>query len=369
MATFYKIPTEIHDTWIWNSSEPLYFKWWADLQYMASYTNREYLAGNEIVNLKPGQLVASIDFLVKRWGKSKNMIIRYLKLLCKDGYIRKESSHNVSIITILFNAGFGSVIEDNPEDNPKDNHFKTTNGLISEIYKEQETSPEDNPEYNPEYNPEDNLRDRNKKRKKERITTTPARAREKEILSSGSTTKVLSPTEQRRTQKGIPVLTEVGMETIVNDKYYLLRLQRDTGIIKENIVKWIPFFVKETKQQHEDMDDLCRHFSNWLFKKKEAGESPEAYIMLITSPLQAQEAWIKCAASLILWDPNCESIVNLLSFAALKGNTIQLIAPSKEDAKRAKILKPAIEKWISENVSSKVEVVFGINTNQVNSKK
>ena len=74
MATFYKIPTEIHNTWIWNSSEPLYFKWWADLQYMASYTNREYLAGNEIVNLKPGQLVASIDFLVKRWGKSKNMM-------------------------------------------------------------------------------------------------------------------------------------------------------------------------------------------------------------------------------------------------------------------------------------------------------
>jgi len=365
MATFYKIPTEIHDTWIWNSSEPLYFKWWADLQYMASYTNREYLVGNEIVNLKPGQLVASIDFLVKRWGKSKNMIIRYLKLLCKDGYIRKESSHNVSIITILFNAGFGNVIGDNLKDNPS----HTANDLKSDIYKTEETYIEDNLKDNLKDNLEDNLRDRNKKRKKEKITTTPARARAKETLSGASTTEVLSPTEQRRTQKGIPVLTEVGMEIIANDKHYLLRLQRDTGIMKENIVKWISFFVKETKRQHEDMDDLCRHFTNWLFKKKEAGETPEAYIISITSPLQAQEAWIKCAASLILCDPKCESIVNLLSFAALKENTIQLIAPSKEEAKKTKILKPAIEKWLSENVSSKMEVAFGINTTQVNSKK
>ena len=99
MAGWIKISTDIAKHWIWNDAERL--KWWIDILFMASWKDSKQLVGKQLVSLRRGQLVASISFLCKRWGRSRSMVEPFLTLLHEEGMISKEVGNNVSIITVL----------------------------------------------------------------------------------------------------------------------------------------------------------------------------------------------------------------------------------------------------------------------------
>ena len=67
---------------------------------MAAWEDSKQLVGSRLIEIKRGQLVASISYLVSRWGINHNTVIGFLKMLQLEKMITKTSSGNISIITI-----------------------------------------------------------------------------------------------------------------------------------------------------------------------------------------------------------------------------------------------------------------------------
>ena len=99
MTGWIKIAREINEHWIWEDDTK--FKWWVDLLISAAWEDKQVLVGSRLVDLKRGQLVASLSYLCKRWGRSRSMVEPFLRLLVRDNMITKEVSNNISIITIV----------------------------------------------------------------------------------------------------------------------------------------------------------------------------------------------------------------------------------------------------------------------------
>lgn len=137
MAGWIKISTDIAKHWIWDDAERL--KWWIDILFMASWKENKQLVGKQLVSLHRGQLVASISFLCKRWGRSRSMVEPFLTLLHEEGMISKEVGNNVSIITVLnyekyqannstdANTHLDAYLEDNQSVCKSDNYDNTYN--------------------------------------------------------------------------------------------------------------------------------------------------------------------------------------------------------------------------------------------------
>ncbi len=98
MIGWIKISRELPKHWIWQDADRL--KWWLDLILMAAWDDSKQLVGSRLIEIKRGQLIASISFLVKRWGIGHNTVIAFLKMLQEEKMILKTSMRNVSIITI-----------------------------------------------------------------------------------------------------------------------------------------------------------------------------------------------------------------------------------------------------------------------------
>ena len=99
MSGWIKIAREINEHWIWEDDTK--FKWWVDLLITAAWEDKQVLVGSQLVDLKRGQLIASLSYLCKRWKRSRSMVEPFLRLLVQNNMITKEVSGNVSIITIV----------------------------------------------------------------------------------------------------------------------------------------------------------------------------------------------------------------------------------------------------------------------------
>lgn len=106
-----KLSRKIVNHWIWDDAERL--KWWLDLLMMAAWEERKQLIGRKLVTLYPGQLIASVSFLCERWKRSRTMIDPFLDLLIQDKMIKKDVSHNISIISILNYGSYQISLSDN----------------------------------------------------------------------------------------------------------------------------------------------------------------------------------------------------------------------------------------------------------------
>lgn len=310
---FYKLPISIQHTWIWNDPEPLYFKWWCDLQFLSSYKEMTLRIGNKIVTLKPGQIVASIDFLVKRWGKSKNMVIRFVKLLIEDGFIKKETKQNVSIITILFNAN-GSQ-NDILKDNLEDTQDADKQREICHYTKNLKDNLKDNLRDNPKDNPKDTIIRKQKGKSQNKIievyttspsTTTPAYARE-----------VLSFEEKDRDNE--PSITAVeGVAILKEDENWLLQIQRKFALEKGMIIRWLDSFCVDCdcrgKQQHENLADVKQHFNDWL-PKMLSSKGNKKTCKGEGAVLTPEQSWLRCQAE---WGKSVTDDVARRTFASLK---------------------------------------------------
>lgn len=98
MTGWIKISRGIANHWLWQDAERL--KWWLDLLFLAAWEEKRQLVGKQLVILQRGQLVASLSYLCKRWGRSRTMVESFLNLLIAEEMITKEVGRNISIITI-----------------------------------------------------------------------------------------------------------------------------------------------------------------------------------------------------------------------------------------------------------------------------
>ena len=67
----------------------------------ASYESTERVVGNTKVSLERGQLIASVMNLAGRWDCSRASAQRFVNYLISEGYIKRQTSNNISILTIV----------------------------------------------------------------------------------------------------------------------------------------------------------------------------------------------------------------------------------------------------------------------------
>lgn len=98
MAGWIKIYRDLADHWLADDLEKL--GWWTILLLKVNNEDRKVLSGNQLVELKRGQIIASLTYLATLWKTSKRTAERFLELLEKDGMVRRCTSRKVTILTI-----------------------------------------------------------------------------------------------------------------------------------------------------------------------------------------------------------------------------------------------------------------------------
>lgn len=99
MAGWIKISRDIAEHWLWQDAERL--KWWLDLLFLAAWEDKQIMHDTHLFVLRKGQIIASVSYLSDRWNKSNPTIIKYLKLLEKEGMIYRQILYRQTpIITI-----------------------------------------------------------------------------------------------------------------------------------------------------------------------------------------------------------------------------------------------------------------------------
>lgn len=98
MTGWIKISKDIVNHWLWNDAERL--KWWLDILMLAAWEDRQTLVGKRLVDVKRGQLIASLSYLCARWKRSRNMVEPFLNMLIEEKMITKDVANNIAIITV-----------------------------------------------------------------------------------------------------------------------------------------------------------------------------------------------------------------------------------------------------------------------------
>lgn len=99
MTGWIKLHRQIKDNWIWQDPEKL--RAWLDLLLRAGHEETKLIRKGELLTLKPGQFVTSVQILADSWGWSKQRVYRFFSLLERDGMVNKNGTPNGTIITIV----------------------------------------------------------------------------------------------------------------------------------------------------------------------------------------------------------------------------------------------------------------------------
>ena len=137
MATtgWIKIHREIREHWLAQDMEKL--GRWIDLLLLANFEDGKVLSGDTLVELKRGQLVASLEFLAKRWNTSKRTVLRFLQLLESDQMLHRSAHRKVTILTIC-NYDSYQVSEKQSVTDSCTDRYPIGNRLVTEEKKKQE---------------------------------------------------------------------------------------------------------------------------------------------------------------------------------------------------------------------------------------
>ena len=151
---------EIQDHWIYRN--PLWYRWWSDMLFWASYKNSKILVRKQVVELKRGQLCGSISYFTKAWATTKEQVIDFLKLLQSEGMIEKKTDRNITIVTICNYESYQGAVRSN-SDSLSD----------SESDSKSENTSDNNPDNMSDNNPDTNKEIKEIKEDNIIITTTP----------------------------------------------------------------------------------------------------------------------------------------------------------------------------------------------------
>lgn len=98
MAGWIKIYRDLQDHWLAQDMEKL--GRWISLLLMATHETKKVLVGNQLIELKRGQIIASNSFLAEKWDTSERTVLRFLELLEKDTMLHRCTHRKVTILTI-----------------------------------------------------------------------------------------------------------------------------------------------------------------------------------------------------------------------------------------------------------------------------
>ena len=112
MCGWIKIHRDIAKHWIFQDAEK--FKWWIDLIMMASHEDHRTVVGDSIVVIQRGQMSVSLSFLSSRWGRSKEKVLAFLRLLESDNMIKRVADRKSTTITICNYDSYQDVETETP---------------------------------------------------------------------------------------------------------------------------------------------------------------------------------------------------------------------------------------------------------------
>ena len=92
---------KIQDHWLWDEKPFSKGHAWIDLILMANHEEKKVLLGNELIVVKVGETITSIENLKRRWGWSNTKVLAFLKLLESDGMLVKKSDTKKTLISIV----------------------------------------------------------------------------------------------------------------------------------------------------------------------------------------------------------------------------------------------------------------------------
>lgn len=84
----------------WLAEQPERLGWWVLLLLKVSHEDKKILMGNQLVELKRGQINISFSSLAELWKTSRASAERFVELLEQEQMISREVRRKVSIITI-----------------------------------------------------------------------------------------------------------------------------------------------------------------------------------------------------------------------------------------------------------------------------
>ena len=92
---------QVQDHWIWEDKPFSRQAAWIDMLLLANHDDNKFMFGNELVEVKCGSFITSIEKLKHRWGWSNTKVINFLKLLESDEMVVKKSDTKKTVITIV----------------------------------------------------------------------------------------------------------------------------------------------------------------------------------------------------------------------------------------------------------------------------
>lgn len=119
MSGWIKIHRDLANHWVAQDMEKL--GRWLDLLMFASHKDNKVLMGGRLIDVKRGQMIASCDFLAKRWRCSKSTVSAFLDLLESDNMIERCTERKITHITICNYESYQQLEKDIPNDAPNDN--------------------------------------------------------------------------------------------------------------------------------------------------------------------------------------------------------------------------------------------------------
>ena len=119
MSGWIKIHRDLANHWVAQDMEKL--GRWLDLLMFASHKDNRVLMGGRLVDVKRGQMIASCDFLAKRWKCSKSTVSAFLDLLESDNMIERCTKRKITHLTICNYESYQQGEKDTPNDVANDN--------------------------------------------------------------------------------------------------------------------------------------------------------------------------------------------------------------------------------------------------------
>lgn len=98
MAGWIKTYRDLADHWLSQDLQKL--GWWVILLLKVNHEDKKILSGNQLIELKKGQIIASLSYLATLWKTSKRTAERFVELLEKEQMVSRCTRHKVTILTI-----------------------------------------------------------------------------------------------------------------------------------------------------------------------------------------------------------------------------------------------------------------------------
>jgi len=130
MEGWIKLHRSIKKHWVFQDSE--YFKYWIYLLLDVNHEDKKIVWNKELIEIKRGQKITSLQKLAKEFNCSREKVRRFLDLLKKDTMIDIDSNTRYTQITI---CNYDNYQTEQHTNNTRTTHEKNTQKTPTDINK------------------------------------------------------------------------------------------------------------------------------------------------------------------------------------------------------------------------------------------